>query len=382
VTGTISAVVGARPATGGPDEPSEPGQHRALVRRTLVTLVVVAVLALLGTVVVGLRPGAPVSAPQLRVTTAVSCPVAGSCVAMDDMGDVSVLRDGSWSAPRPVDDNSITALSCPDPRFCVAVDNVGAALVMRGDRWSAPQVIDGRSANFGDLLSIVGLTGVSCPSPRFCVAVDALGRAVRFDGRHWQRPTLIETPVERHYDRLAAFEGMEGVACPVPGTCTAISVVGRALPFGGRAWGPGPLVEPEKAQRLAHLERQPGLTSISCPTVDFCVATDAFGEAYVYDGTTWSDAEVVDPSIATELQANRVGPTPVSCPTTTFCMALDSVGAAVRFDGTSWSAPVPLEPAEGMRALSCASARFCVGVDDVGRVLRFDGTSWSAPARL
>lgn len=63
----------------------------------------------------------------------------------------------------------------------------------------------------------------------------------------------------------------------------------------------------------------------------------------------------------------------VSCPTVTFCAATDQYGNVTTFDGHSWSAMRSIA-ALALYAVSCASPSFCVAVDQSGNALSFDGT--------
>ncbi|HTZ10711.1 MAG TPA: hypothetical protein VMB72_16680 [Acidimicrobiales bacterium] len=368
-----------RSRRGGPAPGDGP---ETTARRVWVAAVAVVVVTLAGWGVVALRPAETVAAARLRVTTAVSCPDPGRCLAFDDMGDVSVLRRGAWSAPTPIDTRGITAASCPTPTFCVAVDGAGEVMTLHGSHWSPPQSVDGRSAGASGLLGLVGFDDVSCATPRFCVAVDALGRAVRFDGRHWTHPHDVQSNAARHVDFRTASAAVSADACPVPGRCMAVTVAGGAVPFGGGAWQAGVTVVPGASEAIAHLERFPALSSVSCATAASCVATDSLGDAYLYDGRGWTTVPAVDPRMGSARHGDSAGPMPVSCPTPTFCVVLDSVGDAVVYDGATWSAPTPVEPTSGFTALSCAGPAFCVGLDDLGRAVVFDGTAWSAPVAV
>jgi hypothetical protein len=104
-----------------------------------------------------------------------SCPAPGSCVAMEDNGDVITFSNGSWGAPVHVDsDPTISAafVSCASASYCVAVDNDGNTFVDNGTGW-VPVTSDAPSGP---------VTSLSCPSPGFCAATNNSGQAFFFRG--------------------------------------------------------------------------------------------------------------------------------------------------------------------------------------------------------
>ena len=48
--------------------------------------------------------------------------------------------------------------------------------------------------------------------------------------------------------------------------------------------------------------------NISCPSVSFCVAVDTGGDAYIYDGTSWSAADPIDTGLTHDV-SDRVSVT-------------------------------------------------------------------------
>jgi hypothetical protein len=136
-------------------------------------------------------------------------------------------------------------------------------------------------------------------------------------------------------------------------------------------WENGAWQPPQVVDRAARM------TSVSCPSLSFCVAVDTKDHAVSYDGTSWSSPRLID-------RGNGAFNS-VSCPSAVFCVAVDATGHAVTFNGTSWSNPVLIDSHPGQRrtsgltAVSCASSSFCAAVDDVGFATIFNGTTWSEP---
>jgi len=100
------------------------------------------------------------------------------------------------------------------------------------------------------------------------------------------------------------------------------------------------------------------------------------GNAFRFDGVTWSAAVPVDRACASEEGCGLI----VSCPTTTFCAAIDRAGQTFAYNGSDWSSLSMLQATnstDSFTALSCAASNFCVTVDDGGGAFTFDGTAWS-----
>jgi hypothetical protein len=119
------------------------------------------------------------------------------------------------------------------------------------------------------------------------------------------------------------------------------------------------------------------LSSVSCPSANFCVAVSLVGDAFTYNGTNWSAPKLV-------YYKSLLGLGAVSCASANFCVALgEENGVALTFNGTSWSAPkkIFLDGSQGV--VSCPSENFCVALETTnGDVLTYNGTSWSAPKAI
>jgi hypothetical protein len=117
---------------------------------------------------------------------AVSCPVAGFCMAVDLEGDALRRTGSTWTAtmfdPRR---GYPKGVSCPVARFCAAVDGFGNVVYLTSSGWSAfDRIIDDY------------LVAVSCASRTFCAAITGDGFALVYDGSTWSRsPGLGEGPV-------------------------------------------------------------------------------------------------------------------------------------------------------------------------------------------
>jgi len=82
--------------------------------------------------------------------------------------------------------------------------------------------------------------------------------------------------------------------------------------------------------------------------------------------------------------APYAGDNALSCVSPTFCVAIAGSGNAFIYDGTSWSKPVSLYSSSGEfeSHISCASTTFCmVGAGQFG-AFTYNGTSWSKTASI
>jgi hypothetical protein len=110
--------------------------------------------------------------------TAVSCPAAGTCVAVHGSSVSTRVPGTGWSVPRFIDGNGrLDAVSCPSVSVCVAADAYGDVLRMIGGVWGPPQkVVPTSSAYTGDG------TSLSCPSTQFCMVIDGDGDVATYQG--------------------------------------------------------------------------------------------------------------------------------------------------------------------------------------------------------
>ena len=154
--------------------------------------------------------------------------------------------------------------------------------------------------------------------------------------------------------------GLGSVSCASASFCTAVDNGGNAFTFNGSTWSSPKSIDPNGYPN-----------SVSCPSASFCAAVDP-ERALTWNGSTWSAPEYIDSSDG-YLQS-------VSCASASFCAAVDSYGNALTFNGTSWSAPTSIDPNLGdLTSVSCALASFCTAVDNGGNALTFNGSTWSSP---
>jgi hypothetical protein len=265
--------------------------------------------------------------------SSISCPAAGTCVAIDSTGNAFALADGSWTETSAVDGaGGFTAVSCSSTTFCAAVDSYGGATIQSAAGWSAVTTFDQDTG---------GLAGVSCSSAQFCAAVDASGNALTFRGGAWSAPLSIDPHVS-----------FRAVSCAAANFCAAIgstpginTIDGVLYVFDGQGWQ----LVPE----------MPLISSISCPTAQFCRGTDYTGDVIAFDGQSWT---------ATPSGLNNFHG-PLACTSPSFC-----ANGYYFWDGASWT--FKGGPVASVGEISCASPTFCAMPANFHLYL-WDGTSWS-----
>jgi hypothetical protein len=230
-------------------------------------------------------------------------------------------------------------VSCPSSSFCAAVDEDGNALTYNGSAWSSPVAVDAGH----------NLTMLSCPSASFCMASDGTD-AVIYNGGSWSAPASIE----------GANGTVQALSCASSSLCAAVDFTGNsvsnALIYNGSAWSAPDPIDPNTSMYW-------GFTSVSCPSASFCMAADASGYTWVYNGSSWTQAASVGQSGILQQ---------VSCASSTSCLAEQWFGATYSWNGTSWSElPAPDNPTTLPLDLSCPTAAFCGAVDGLDEALTY-----------
>ncbi len=289
----------------------------------------------------------------------ISCPTTTFCAAVGVGGWGQTFNGSSWGAPANIDPSTnpsghtLTAISCPSASFCAAVDQAGDALTFNGSSWTAPVTVDNtRNA----------LSAVSCVSASFCVAGDGGGNGFVYNGSAWSGPVTI--------NHQSNSEAIGGISCPSASFCVTVGQSGtfETSTDGGTTW-----TTPQTIQSGVNLQ------AVSCPSASFCVAVDNGGNAYTYNGSSWSAADPIDTANA---QIDGGEFTAVSCPSSSFCVAIDGRENVLTFNGGTWSSPLQLASAVEHPGVSCASASssFCVAVDGAGDAFLYSAASPPPPS--
>ena len=272
-----------------------------------------------------------------------------------------VSYDGSaWSRPLAIEsDTGLDGVSCASQSFCIAIDGEGNAFTYNGGSWSAPDLID-PPVN-------AQLEAVSCATSLFCVAVDEAGHALTYNGA-WSSPTDVAGL--GYHPELSCAAASPSFCVAISTTVSGATETQYALIHSGSSWG-APIELPADQE----------IRSVSCASASFCVAvganrTERYGDALIYNGSSWSPTEKLD---AQTLQA-------VSCVSSSFCAALDegSPGYAITFNGQSWSTPVSIFPQAHFapdESVSCVTGGFCVALSDFGEAVTYGASAAPPPSK-
>jgi hypothetical protein len=231
----------------------------------------------------------------------VSCASTTFCVAVDELGGAETFNGKKWSIPETVAPGvTLVSVSCASASFCAAVAYGGDAITYDGKQWSAPAAID--SGSYPD-----EPVSVSCASSTFCAAVDEGGRAMLYNGSTWSAPVVIDsTPLST----------VDAVSCPSSTFCAAVDSAGNIIGYNGTTWA-APVT----------IDAGNDLTSVSCTSSTFCISVD--NDTYTngqYDGGPGNIVQTpgAAPGTVQPIDTSDPDVSSVSCATATFCVATDS----------------------------------------------------------
>jgi len=203
-------------------------------------------------------------------------------------------------------------------------------------------------------LTSAPLLSVSCSASGYCLAEamsDHFWLLV-----HGASPKAVKpAPVISSKNSLI---GTGRVSCFSHQRCMAILFSRDVVELRGGQWLPA--VE----MSLGHI-----LTGMGCSNSGACAAVDGLGDAYVFNGRSWSTA------------LNGWGAAEhVVCESEQFCVAIG--GGASQWNGETWTQPADIDPGATMTGVACASVSDCVVVDNRGRVIRWSTGHWSIPKQV
>jgi len=370
--------------------------------------------------VAGLTPAPVASLGDGVVLGSVSCPAAGSCVAVghytsqapDIVPLVESLSGGTWTAMAPPVTGlnppagnlgvHLTKVSCAAAGSCVAIGNydIGngfqtAIETLSGDSWTASTAPAPAADND------VELQALSCPPAGSCVAVGSYtdtsnsvhGLIDTLSGGTW---TAIAVPVSGLNPPAVSNVVLRFVSCPVAGSCAAAGFYtdtsghrqGLLASLADGTWtavtaptsglNPGPWTNP-------------GLlfTSLSCPAAGSCSAVGSYIDVSeqtdaviaTLAGGTWSAGTAPLGGLNPPLNARAIGMArldAVSCPAAGSCVAVGDYqdtsnnrdGFAETLSGGTWSpATIPMTglvptglTVSSLTGISCPSAGTCTAV--------------------
>jgi YD repeat-containing protein len=334
--------------------------------------------------------GATLSGVSCLTTS--SCIAVGSFSAKGEAGaeerTLAEIWDGSeWviqSSTSPDVFSILAGISCTATTQCTAVGSARPVnkdtnnMVTLGERWVGSEWVTQATVS-PEARTELNLTDVSCTSATKCMAVGYnkfMGRtfAESWDGSAWK---IVQSNLGTGTEPTVSCVGLP--YCHIVAS-TANGTHGTWIyfqPGGGSNWGSTfrTFATPEGASSWK-------LRDVSCSSETACTAV---GYAYVsgkyktlverYDGTTWSIQESPEPSKGNGYNALAS----VSCPTVQYCLAVgkaDSKPFAEKWNGSKWElAPVGVSEAGTLEDVSCVSATSCTAVGYLGS-WEWSGGSW------
>lgn len=373
------------------------------------------------------------AAPAGGAPTVISCPAAGSCVAVGvyagagnhDTAFADLLAGGTWrprilplpSGAEKLSGSWVDSLSCPTATVCVAAGNYpelrggDGPLIERysAGTWHAAAL----PLPSGLTDPYPNLTGVSCGSTGSCVAIglavtssgDPDGFLETYAGGRW---TASYPPVPSGSG--IAGVSLDAVSCPAAGACTVVGhaaasvggAVGLVETLGPAGWRAAETPLPSDAGP----DPQVAFTAIDCTAATDCVAVGTYRDAsFEADGLlltesagSWTAEEAPLPSDhrpnlpETQLDA-------LDCLSPDVCVVVGTytAGAAATdlqglFETQSGSIWVPVEASlpAGVSApqlvslggVACPSGAWCVAVGTFQRSGPTSAAELLAPPRL
>ncbi|HTW97879.1 MAG TPA: IPT/TIG domain-containing protein [Acidimicrobiales bacterium] len=351
---------------------------------------------------------------------AVACASSGNCVALASYTDAATISHGaietetagSWSeqdAPIPSGQSSalLGAVTCPAAGSCVAVGEAEMhptpttsqlsplVEVQSGSSWTALTV----SAPSGSTLAY--LSSVSCPAVGTCAAVGRyyLSSSLAFmplvvwlsGGTLTESEPSLPANGGTYGNGIARFEtGLWSVSCASTASCVAVGMYADTshAPWGliesgsGSSWTATEAPQPSNA--AGESSQVAWLHSVSCPAAGTCYAVGYYMDnapAYAplvdsLSSGSWAATTVPLPSNAAADDYLSTALDSISCADATDCSAVgiyadsneDYWGLVESLSGGTWSALPASDPPGGatnqdveFTNLSCASAGWCVG---------------------
>jgi len=312
--------------------------------------------------------------------SAVSCVGAAHCMAVGYWYKTNYEREKTfaerWNGksfvivhtpnPQGTVDDQLNAVSCSTANICEAVGDSVAAQKPIIERWSDGKWRAQSPANAGATLE-----GISCASIDSCVAVGNYGtnRPALIEGWNGSRWTVEAKLIPSGYGGadLRAVSCTSTIACVAVGSATDSGNTSHlfAVTWNGRSWTPDVLAYPPQTA-------QGTLDSVSCPTVNECVAVGSDGTSSkavseIWKGSSWTYTPLTSGTDTTVASS-------VSCTASTFCETVGWIFRdpwAATWNGSSWSNDQTFDGAgqDFVYGTSCTPSGGCTAVgllDDGG----------------
>ena len=321
------------------------------------------------------------------VTVGTAFDAPADVIATQDPGSAGAMV--SWNAPADIGGSALTGYTIvTDPPTATHTVGAAATSVALPALASGTYAVDVYATNKGGgvsspgtaLLTIVGAAltfdhsqslDVSAVGPMSCPTASFCltpGGAEYRSGRWLSGPSLPNA-------------GLSSISCTSPTFCVATfwpsydaGTITDAAVFNGSRWSAR--VTMDTSTTAAPYAGE--VTSLSCASPDLCEAIDYGGRVIRYNGKSWSKPQsLFTGSGSGSFQAS------ISCPSTTFCLATTGDRWAVDRGG-KWSAAAAVGENFQVSIISCATVSFCIGLGTVGGAgdgesVTFNGHGWAAP---
>jgi len=332
----------------------------------------------------------------MAAVTSVSCTSATFCVAVGHYYDssskvfASVFNGTTWTTSEVAGDINtggyagVSSVSCTSATFCVAGGQYensperdqAFVSVYNGTTWTDTEVVGALNTD-----GFAAVNSVSCTSASFCVAggyyQDSNGNEQAFvsvyNGTTWTDTEVAGALNTGSIGQILSVSCTSAAFCVAGGYYTNFSTSSQGAfvsVYNGTTW-----TDTEVGEGLGSGNAR--VNSVSCTSATFCVAggyysASGYVQAFVsvYNGTTWTDAEVAGALNATNGQAQVLS---VSCTSVSSCVAGgyfthsdENLQAFVSvFNGTTWTdaevaGALNTSDAAQVNSVSCTSATFCV----------------------
>jgi hypothetical protein len=159
-------------------------------------------------------------APPLRT---VSCPTSRFCATVGTVANAYVLQEGTWSGGQLAASKigvGPDAVSCPSAGSCVALNSDGQVFRYSNDNWGEVRGLPFQPIHEGN----VPYVSLSCPTTKMCFA--GYGVLIyQYSGGVWKRTYVTQTTKR-------TFFALAGVSCPSTTFCMAVNDQGFAFGYG------------------------------------------------------------------------------------------------------------------------------------------------------
>ena len=358
------ALTDQRAIRGHPEEDSRVWGSRGARRRwlTLLPLVFLWALACVSTQSAFATSSLYWSAPSVIDThpvNSLSCPSTALCVGVDYAGDVVTSADptdgsSAWTVAKIdnepeapyTEPNLLNDVSCPQPAgsLCAAAGVSGI--------FTSSDPTGGASA--WTLVSGVGghAHSISCPSASLCVAsYGSNGEIVTSTdptgGSGAWKVTQVNdsSPIVR-------------LSCPSESLCVGLDEAGNVLTSTSPTGGAG-------GWTITHLDTG-GVSSLSCPSVSFCIAVGGSSVLSSTDPTGGASAWTLQQEVFFSNETSYGG---VACASPSLCVVTGSNGHVAESTNPTggagaWVGTEDLDGTNSMSGAACASESLCFVTDE------------------